>query len=73
MIGVVGPAGIPRPIIEKISAAIAAVVRTGDFRRRMKELVVEPEGSTPAEFDVFIRRDIPKWGKIIKAAGITLQ
>lgn len=73
MIGVVGPAGIPRPIVDKISGDIAAVVRTDDFRRRMKELVVEPVGSTPAEFDAFIRADIPKWAKIIKAAGITLQ
>lgn len=73
VIGVVGPAGIPRPIVDKISADIATVVRTDDFRRRMKELVVEPVGSTPAEFDAFIRADIPKWAKIIKAAGITLE
>jgi tripartite-type tricarboxylate transporter receptor subunit TctC len=73
VIGVVGPAGIPRPVVEKISRDIAAAEHTDDFRRRMAELVVEPVGSTPEEFDAFIRADVPKWAKIIKAAGIKLE
>ena len=73
VIGVVGPAGIPKAVVDKISADIAAAERTDDFKRRMQELVVEPVGSTPEEFDAFIRADIAKWEKIIRAAGITIE
>jgi tripartite-type tricarboxylate transporter receptor subunit TctC len=73
VIGVVGPAGIPRPIVDKISADIATAERSDDFKRRMQDLVVEPVGSTPDEFDSFIRADIAKWEKIIRAAGITIE
>ncbi|HEX9461164.1 MAG TPA: tripartite tricarboxylate transporter substrate binding protein [Alphaproteobacteria bacterium] len=73
VIGLVGPAGIPRPVVDKIAADIAAAERTDDFRRRMQDLVVEPVGSTPEEFDAFIRADVAKWDKIIKAAGITIE
>jgi tripartite-type tricarboxylate transporter receptor subunit TctC len=73
VIGIVGPAGIPRPIVDKISADIAAAERTDDFKRRMQELVVEPVASTPDEFDRFIRADVAKWEKIIRAAGISIE
>jgi tripartite-type tricarboxylate transporter receptor subunit TctC len=73
VIGVVGPAGIPRPIVDKISADIATAEQSDDFKRRMQDLVVEPVGSTPDEFDSFIRADIAKWEKIIRAAGITIE
>ena len=73
VIGVVGPAGIPKAVVDKISADIAAAEKTEDFRRRMQELVVEPVGSTPEQFDAFISADVAKWAKIIKAAGITIE
>ena len=73
VIGVVGPAGMPKAVVDKISADIAAAEKTDDFRRRMQDLVVEPVGSTPEQFDAFIQADVAKWAKIIKAAGITIE
>jgi tripartite-type tricarboxylate transporter receptor subunit TctC len=62
-----------RPLIERIGADAAAVMHEPDFIRRVRELDQEPVGSTPAEYDAFIRREIARWKAIIDAKGIRLE
>jgi tripartite-type tricarboxylate transporter receptor subunit TctC len=47
-------------------------MKTPDIVERMAAMGNEPVGNTPAEFDKFIRDEIPKWGKVIRDAKITL-
>jgi tripartite-type tricarboxylate transporter receptor subunit TctC len=69
--GLVGPAGMPPEIVDKISQDIARLSKSADWMARMHELGVVPVGSTPAEFDALIRSDIAKWAPIVKASGAT--
>ena len=44
-----------------------------DMRERLNQLGAEPAGHTPEAFDQLIRDDIVKWGKVVKALGITAE
>jgi tripartite-type tricarboxylate transporter receptor subunit TctC len=68
--GVLVPAGTPRPIIAKIHDGVARALQTREVRDRLTGDGAEPVGSTPEQFAAFIRAEMAKWGKVIKAAGI---
>jgi tripartite-type tricarboxylate transporter receptor subunit TctC len=72
-LGLVVRSATKRPLIERIGADAAAVMHEPDFIRRVRELDQEPVGSTPAEYDAFIRREIARWKAIIDAKGIRLE
>ena len=69
--GAVVASGTPRDIINKISADMAKVVQSDETRKRMADIGLTPVGNTPAEFDAFIKAEIPKWAKVVKASGAT--
>lgn len=72
-IGVIAPAGLPPALLQKISADIAQVVRSGEVSARMAQLGMEPVGSTPEQYNAQIRQEIDKWANVIKTAGIKLE
>ena len=67
--GVIGPVGIPPAIVKQISADIANVVRNTDVRDRLIADGADPVGSTPEQFAVFLKSEMLKWGKVVKASG----
>ncbi|WP_370627837.1 Bug family tripartite tricarboxylate transporter substrate binding protein [Acidovorax sp. sif0715] len=68
--GILAPAKIPKVIAEKLSSAIVEVLREPDVQQRLKEMGLQPVGSTPVEFTAFIKAENEKWEKVIKAGGI---
>jgi tripartite-type tricarboxylate transporter receptor subunit TctC len=70
--GIVAPAATPRPIVQRLNQTLVQIVKAPEFTDRILALGNEPVGSTPEEFDRFIRDEIPKWAKVIKDAKITL-
>jgi len=71
--GIIVPAATPHGLIAKISADFAAAVRNPDMRARMSEIGLEPVGSTPEQYQQFIRSEIEKWAKVVKFSGIRLE
>ena len=69
--GIVVPAATPRPIVNRLSETLRAVVKSPEIVERMAASGNEPVGSTPEDFDRFIREEIPKWAKVIRQAKIT--
>jgi tripartite-type tricarboxylate transporter receptor subunit TctC len=69
MVGIVAPAATPKALVQKISADISGAVRNSDLTQRMVQVGMEPVGSTPEQFDAFIRAEIEKWAKVVKASG----
>ncbi|OGA04566.1 MAG: hypothetical protein A3H35_17545 [Betaproteobacteria bacterium RIFCSPLOWO2_02_FULL_62_17] len=67
--GMVVPAATPRNIVRKINADVVALLRQPQFRARMTDIGLDPVGSTPEEFDAYIRTEIAKWAPIVKASG----
>ena len=72
VIGVIAPAGVPKPLLERIGADIAAAVKSPELSARMQKLGMEPVGSTPAQYNALIDSEIDKWAKVVKSAGIRL-
>ena len=67
--GVVAPAGVPKAIISQLAADIAAALREPDLRDRLLADGSEPVGSTPEVFTAFLRSEMLKWGRVVKASG----
>lgn len=70
---VIAPAGVPKPILEKLSADIRAVVESEEFKTKTRHLGIFPKGSTPAELDAWMRQETARWAEIAKAAGIKAE
>jgi tripartite-type tricarboxylate transporter receptor subunit TctC len=71
--GLYGPARLPTPILTRIYEATRDGVRHPETRQALAQFNIEPADSTPAAFARFLREDLIKYGKIIKAAGIEPQ
>jgi tripartite-type tricarboxylate transporter receptor subunit TctC len=69
-IGVFAPAGTPREIAEKLNAEVVRVVRLPDIREKLDAMGVEPVGNTSEQMAEWIRREITKYGPVVKAANI---
>jgi len=69
----VGPAGIPRPIAEKLNDALAKALRDPANRKALIDQGAEPVGNTIEEHAAIIRSEIEKWRKVVKEAGIEPQ
>ena len=67
--GIVAPAGTPRPIVDKLGAALRAAVASDDLRSRLAEDGAEPLVSTPEEYAADIDREETKWSAIVRKSG----
>ena len=71
--GLLAPAKMPPEVLFRLNAEVVKALNEPAVRERFAELGQETVGSTPAEFDRHIRAELARWGKIIRAAGITLE
>lgn len=69
----VGPAGLPKPIAEKLNLAMVTAVKDPENRKTLIKLGADPIGSSIDEHDAFIKSEIPKWIKMAREAGIDPQ
>ena len=69
--GLVAPRGTPKEVVAKISATSARVMRSPELAGSWAAQGVDPVGSTPAEFRRLLVAEIDKWGKVVKAAGVS--
>ena len=69
--GVVGPAAMPRDIVEKLNVAIGAALKSPDVLQRLSALGYEPLPGTPEQFAATLKSDIQKYADIVKRAGIS--
>jgi len=65
-LGLMAPAGTPKPIIDKLNAAVTAAVKRPDIVKLWSEQGAVPMAMTPEEFDKFLRGDIVKWAEVVK-------
>ncbi len=67
--GLVGPAGMPSAVVERLNAEIVKIIATSDVSKRLTELGIEPRTSTPAEFAAFLKAEVVKWAKVVRDSG----
>ena len=71
--GFLAPAGTPRPIVNKLNAEIVAALKMPDVRDRLVKGGLDPSPTGAEEFDSFIRAEIARFSKVVKAAAIRLE
>jgi tripartite-type tricarboxylate transporter receptor subunit TctC len=72
-IGLMAPAGTPKPIVDKLNTEINKVLNRPDLKEAWAKQGAAPLIMTPAEFDKYLRADIEKWAKVIRNANIKAQ
>jgi tripartite-type tricarboxylate transporter receptor subunit TctC len=68
-----GPAGLPPEVLARLERAVSTAVKKPAMQERLRSLGYEPIGSTSAELAAEQRADLARWGKPIKATGISLD
>ncbi len=68
--GIFAPAGVPRPIVERLNAEIVKAMAAPDLRQRLVSLGADPLTSSPEEFAAYLKAEIAKWAKVVKDAGV---
>lgn len=71
--GLFAPAGTPKAIVAQLQAEVAKVLDSTDVRDRLATVGCEPYKSTPEQFSAMIKSALPKWSKVVREAGVTLD
>jgi tripartite-type tricarboxylate transporter receptor subunit TctC len=72
-LGLMAPAGTPRPVIEKLNAEIARILGSAEVRDGWGKQGAVPMGMAIDQFDRFLREDIAKWSGVVKATGMKVE
>jgi tripartite-type tricarboxylate transporter receptor subunit TctC len=67
--GVLAPAGTPRAIVTRLHTEFARALAQPDVRQRLENLGFEIVASPPDVFAAYIKTEIVKWAKVVKASG----
>lgn len=71
--GVLGPAGMPLPIVSQLNRAITTTMTAESMRSRLASEGVDVLSASPAQFAEYVRSEVAKWGKVVRQAGIRAE
>jgi len=71
--GLIAPAAVSKEYVARVQRAVVKALRQPEFQAKLGELGFEPVGNTPEEFATYVRTEIDKWGKVVKASGATAE
>ena len=72
-LGLMAPAGTPRPVLERLNVEIAKVLNAVDVKESWSKQGAAPMSMTIEQFDKFLRDDITKWAGVVKATGMKVE
>jgi tripartite-type tricarboxylate transporter receptor subunit TctC len=70
MQGVLVPSGTPSDVVDLLNKEIVKIMRMPDVQAKCAELGFDPVANSPAAFEDYIKKDVEKWGKVIRDAKI---
>ena len=68
--GILAPAGTPKTIVTRLNAELVKTMHSPDLKERLAAMATDPATSTPEEFADYIKREIAKWGEVVREAGL---
>jgi tripartite-type tricarboxylate transporter receptor subunit TctC len=71
--GLCTPAGVPKPIVAKLNAAVVKTLNFPEVKERLAQNSIKAESSTPEQFAAHIKSETAKWAKVVKDAGVTVE
>jgi tripartite-type tricarboxylate transporter receptor subunit TctC len=71
--GLVAPAATPKDVVARLSAAFVAALNSPEAKTRFAKLMAEPVASTPEQFGAFMKTELAKYEKVVKASGASMD
>ena len=71
--GLIAPAGVPRPIVERLNKELRTMLAADDLKKRLVTYGDDPAPSTPEEYAANIKREEGKWSALVKTLGLKLD
>jgi tripartite-type tricarboxylate transporter receptor subunit TctC len=71
--GIVGPARMPAPIVDRLNAELTAILRSPPMQEQFRQLYLEVRTGTSSDFGATIAADYAKWGKVVRASGARID
>ncbi|MEK6591842.1 MAG: tripartite tricarboxylate transporter substrate binding protein [Pseudomonadota bacterium] len=71
--GLVGPAGMPPAVVERLNAAVVKIVNEPAMHKFLSDQGAEPRTMTPAEYGAYIKSEVVKWAKVVKVSGAKID
>jgi len=68
--GVLAPAGTPRSVVTRLNAELVKIMHSPELKEKLAATGTDPLTSTPEEFADYIKREIAKWGDVVRKAGV---
>ncbi len=72
-LGLMAPAGTPRPVLEKLNAEIVKLINSAEVKDGWAKQGAVPMGMSVDQFDKFLREDIAKWANLVKSTGMKVD
>ena len=69
--GIFAPAALPGNLVARVNGDVSAILQATDLRERLQRMDAEPSPLSPEDFARFVREEIAKWAKVVKASGAT--
>ena len=69
--GIFAPAALPGNLVARVNGDVSAILQAPDLRERLQRMDAEPSPLSPEDFARFVREEIAKWAKVVKASGAT--
>jgi len=71
--GIMAPAATPRAVVDRLNAEIVKALQSPDVRAKLAAQGAEPLGSTPDEYAAYVRKELERWARVVKATGVTIE
>ncbi|MBV7483340.1 tripartite tricarboxylate transporter substrate binding protein [Bordetella sp. BOR01] len=71
--GLMGPAGLPREVIDKLHVEMVRVFAQNDVQQWLDKMGAQAQVTDPAAFDAYVHQEIKRWAEVVKASGATVQ
>jgi tripartite-type tricarboxylate transporter receptor subunit TctC len=71
--GLLGPAGMPKEIVQKLNREINEIIKTPEFQAALRKIGAEPRGGSPEDFTRLLQAEMKVWAPIVKATGFRLE
>ncbi len=73
-LGIIAPAGTPAPVVKRLNEAVRASLAKPETKEKLRALgAITEGGSTPAEFQAWLKKDAERWERVIKTAGVKAE
>ena len=72
-LGISGPAGVPRDVVEAVHRAMAEIIKRPDVIRKLDDLGISPRAMSPADFTKFVADQVGAWAPAVRSSGARLN